>query len=125
MSILQLHSLQRLTIGDLTPRVAIKNGYVMYIYCRQSKSRTRRISHSAFKSPRELVDHQILELQEQLDQLHRRLKDTMKEGLQEGEGLPARPPDQTATVELKQKNLLRDIETLTKELEKKRQSSHS
>ena len=49
----------------------------------------------------------------------------MKEGLQEGEGLPARSPEQTATIELKRKNLLRDIETLTKELEKKRQSSYS
>ena len=96
-----------------------------YDYCRQSKPRTRKVSHTAFKSPRELVDHQISELQEQLDQLHRRLKDTMKEGLQEGEGLSARSPEQTATVELKRKNLLRDIETLTKELEKKRQSSYS
>jgi len=73
------------------------------------------------------VDHQILELQEQLDQLHRRLKDTMKEGLQhqEGAGVSARPLEQSATVELKQKNLLKDIEALTKELEKKRQSSYS
>ena len=73
------------------------------------------------------MDHQILELQEQLDQLHHRLKDTMKEGLQhkEGEGLTARPTEQNATLELKRKNLLRDIEMLTKELEKKRQSSYS
>ena len=49
------------------------------------------------------MDHQISELQEQLDQLHRQLKDTMKEGMQEGEGLSARSPEQTATVELKQK----------------------
>ena len=73
------------------------------------------------------MDHQILELQEQLDQLHHRLKDAMKEGLQHqgGEGLSARPQEQSATVELKQKNLLKDIETLTKELEKKRQSLYS
>ena len=44
----------------------------------------------------------------------------MKEGLQHqgGEGLSARPQEQIATVELKWKNLLRDIETVTKELEK-------
>ena len=91
------------------------------------KPRTRRTSHAAFKSPRELVDHQILELQEQLDQLHHQLKDTMKEGLQHqgGEGLSSRPQEQSATVELKRKNLLKDIETLTKELEKKRQSLYS
>lgn len=73
------------------------------------------------------MDHQIHELQEQLDQLHRRLKDTMKEGLQhqDREALSVSPQEQTATVELKRKNLLKDIETLTKELEKKRQSSYS
>ena len=51
----------------------------------------------------------------------------MKEGLQHqgGEGLSGRPQEQSATVELKRKNLLRDIETLTKELEKKRQSLYS
>ena len=94
---------------------------------RRPKPRTRRISHTVFKSPREFVDCQISELQEQLDQLHHRLKDTVKEGLQhqQGEGLSAKPQEQTATVELKRKNLLRDIETLTKELEKKRQSSYS
>ena len=70
------------------------------------------------------MDHQISELQEQLDQLHHRLKDTMKEGLQEKEGLPARSPEHTATVELKRKNLLKDIEMLTKKLEKKRQAPH-
>ena len=69
------------------------------------------------------MDHQILELQERIDQLHGRLKDTMKEGLQQdGEEQSATPLVQTATLELKRRNLLKDIETLTIELEKKRQS---
>ena len=70
------------------------------------------------------MDHQISELQEQLDQLHRRLKDTMKEGLQEKEGLPARSPEYTAIVELKRKNLLKDIEMLTKKKRKHLTPSH-
>jgi len=47
----------------------------------------------------------------------------MKEGLQqEGEERSATPLVQTATIELKRRNLLKDIETLTCELEKKRLS---
>ena len=70
------------------------------------------------------MDHQISELQERIDQLHSRLKDTIKEGLQqdEGEEQSATPLIQTATLELKRRNLLKDIETLTSELEKKRHS---
>ena len=95
---------------------------ISYFYYRPTK--TRKISRSLFRSPKELVDHQISELQERIDQLHSRLKDTIKEGLQqdEGEEQSATPLIQTATLELKRRNLLKDIETLTSELEKKRHS---
>ena len=47
----------------------------------------------------------------------------MKEGLQqEGEEMSATPLLQTATIELKRRNLLKDIETLSSELDKKRHS---